>query len=455
VAKRQINKQANTKLQVKYLKTSTLKPNPRNPRKNDPVVERLVRSIEQFGWTNPILCKKDNAIIAGHTRWKAAMESGLETVPVIHLNLSAKDANAYMIADNKLTELAAWDNDLLSDLVRELSETGYDLSLTGIDPSEIEDLIGVEYNLGLTDEDSAPEPPQTPKTMTGDIYRLGDHRLLCGDCTQPESIQTLMDGKLSDMAWTDPPYNVNYKQLPTGNSKRKLKKNIQKVSNYVMNDNMSDEAFYGFLLAAYGSLLSGLKPGGSIYVTHGDSERLNFTKAFVDAGFYFSQALIWVKSSATLSRCNFNWKHEPILFGWRPGAAHNFYGGYCLTSVIDDDLDIDKLTKTQAIELLKKLRADMPDTIIRVDRPSVNDLHPTMKPVNLIERCLEYSSKPGDIVIDAFGGSGSTLIACEKTRRTCYLTEIMPGYCDVIVERWEKYTGQKAERITRRKKRVS
>jgi DNA modification methylase len=421
-------------LKIEYVPTDKLKPNARNPRKNDPVVVKLVQSIESFGWTNPILALPNQTIIAGHTRWKAAQQAGLTTVPVIYLKMTKAQADQYMIADNKLTELAEWDTEGLAELFAEFKTQGMDLDLTGFNTDEIATILGdKDYDNGLTDEDATPEPPKKPKSRPGDVYALGDHRLLCGDCTQPDAIQTLMDGKLADMAWTDPPYNVNYKQ---------------KVTNYISNDNMSDVAFYTFLHAAYTSLLAGHKPGGIAYISHADSERVNFTKAFVDAGFYFAQALIWVKNSATLSRSDFNWKHEPILYGWKPGAAHYFCGNFCLTSVIDDDTDIEKLKKEDLLAIVKQIKEQTPETIIRCDRPTKSELHPTMKPIALIQRMLEWSSKPGQIVLDVFGGSGSTLIASQKTNRTCYTMELDPGYCDVIVQRWEEYTGKKATLLT-------
>jgi DNA modification methylase len=434
-------------LKIDYVPTSQLKPNPKNPRKNDAAVGNLVKSISSFGWTNPILAARDNTIIAGHTRWKAAQQEGMDKVPVIYLDIDPNDANVYMIADNKLTEIAEWDKDVLAELMIELKDLGKDLALTGFSADDIALMTDPGAKDGLTDEDSVPAVPETYITQPGDVYILGNHRLICGDSTKQDDINTLMDGKLADMVFTDPPYNVNYKQLLKGDSKRKLKNNVQKVESYIMNDNMSDEEFYGFLFGTYSCMFNALKPGRPIYVCHADSERLNFTKAFVDVGFKFAQAIIWVKSCPTLSRSDFNWKHEPILYSWKPGEAHKFYGGFCLTSVIDDDTDLDKLKKEELQEILRAIYEQMPQSIIRVDKPSNNDLHPTMKPVSLVQRCIEWSSLPGDLILESFGGSGTTLIAAEKTGRTCYACEIMPQYCDVIVERWEKFTGKTAERI--------
>lgn len=435
-------------LKIKYVPTDKLKPNARNPRKNDPVVTKLVKSIESFGWTNPILSLPNQTIIAGHTRWKAAQQAGLATVPVIYLKMTKAQADQYMIADNKLTELAEWDTEGLAELFAEFKTQGMDLDLTGFNTDEIATILGdKDYDNGLTDEDATPEPPKKPKSRPGDVYAMGDHRLLCGDCTQPDAIKTLMDGKLADMAWTDPPYNVNYKQLKV-TDKISAKGHIKHCENYILNDNMGSAQFYEFLLAAFKNIISGLKEGGVTYVSHGDSERLNFTMAFVDAGYHFAQNLIWVKNASTMGHSDFNWKHEPILYGWKPGAAHYFCGNFCLTSVIDDDTDIEKLKKEDLLAIVKQIREQTPETIIRCDRPTKSELHPTMKPIALIQRMLEWSSNPGQIVLDVFGGSGSTLIASQKTNRTCYTMELDPGYCDVIVQRWEEYTGKKATLLT-------
>ena len=430
------------RLKIEYMKIGDLKPNPKNPRKNDQAVDSIVRSMAEFDWTNPILCDKNNVIIAGHTRWKAAQAAGMKTVPVIHRNFTKAKAKAYMIADNKLSELAEWDDPLLAEAIQDLKESGIDVTLLGFDIDEINKLTGVnDYNEGLIDEDDAPEPPKKPKTKVGDVYQLGDHRLLCGDATSQDDMLKLMNAQKADMAWTDPPYNVNY----TGNNGRKKSKERKKIAN----DNMATAAFNQFLHDSFRNMALGMSDGAVSYITHSESERDSFTQAFKNSGFHFAQALIWAKQCAVLCRQDFNWQHEPILYGWKKGKGHYFCGNFCLTSIIDDDTDIDKLKKDELLAIVKAIKEQMPSSIIRIDRPTVSVLHPTMKPIKLIQRCLEYSSKAGDIVLDPFGGSGSTLIACEKTRRTCYTMEMDPGYCDVIVQRWEEYTGKKAKRSKR------
>ena len=251
---------------------------------------------------------------------------------------------------------------------------------------------------------------------------------MCGDSTSVDAVKTLMDGQLADMVWTDPPYNVA----------------IKGKAGTIMNDDMADSAFAQFLFEMYTAMYTSMQPGAVIYVAHADSERANFTQQFLAAKFKLAQVLIWVKQSATLSRQDFNWQHEPILYGWKPGAGHYFCGDFCLTTVIDDDVDIRKMTKPQLLEMVNELRTEHKTTVLRHNRPTKSDLHPTMKPVALVERMITWSSKPGETVLDIFGGSGSTLIACEKIHRASRLMELDPKYCDVIVKRWEAFTGKQA-----------
>ena len=255
------------------------------------------------------------------------------------------------------------------------------------------------------DEDEAPEPPAEPVTRRGDIYQLGKHKLICGDSTIVDDVQKLMGEDRADMVWTDPPYNVAYE----GKTKDALK---------IQNDEMSTENFYQFLYDAYSNMLMFTKPGGAIYVAHADSEGMNFRKAMVDSGWMIKQCLIWVKQSLVMGRQDYHWKHEPILYGWAPGASHSWYADRKQT------------------------------TVLEFNRPSRNAEHPTMKPIELIEYCLTNSCAPRGLVLDLFGGSGSTLIACEKSGRRAALVELDPRYCDVIVARWEKYTGKKAQLLT-------
>jgi DNA modification methylase len=360
----------------------------------------------------------------------AAKKLGLKKVPTIDCSdLTEAQKKAYIIADNKIALNAGGDSVMLSSELAELEELGFDLGIIGFDNKELDSLMAPEVTEGLVDEDEVPEPPPEPRTQLGDIYILGAHRLMCGDSTSIDAVEKLMEGKKCDMVWTDPPYNVA----------------IQGAAGTIMNDDMSDDSFKDFLTSVYSCYYLTMKDGAVIYVAHADTERVNFTQCFKESGLKLSQVLIWVKQAGTLSRQDFNWQHEPILYGWKEGAGHYFCGDYTRTTVIDDDIDIKKLNKKELEALVNSMRTELKTTVLRENRPSKSDLHPTMKPVNLVQRMIEWSSTAGETVLDLFGGSGSTLIACEKTGRKARLMELDPKYCDVIIKRWEDFTGRKAE----------
>ncbi len=389
-------------MQVKTVKISELRPHPKNPRVHpDSAIEKLERSIKEFGWTNPILVSKEGYILAGHARLKAAEKAGISEVPVIYLPLEGEKAEAYLVADNRLQDETDWDYEKLKNLLQELDTGEIDLELTGFDIDEIEDLITQLHIPEEVTEDEAPEPPEEPVTKPGDLWLLGRHRLLCGDSTDQTVVAKLMENQLADMIFTDPPYNVDY----TGKTKDALT---------IKNDSMKDDNFRHFLTLAFLNMAQASKAGAPIYVCHADSEGLNFRTAFKEAGWDLKQCIIWVKQHFVMGRQDYQWQHEPILYGWKPGAAHKFYGDRKQT------------------------------TVWQIDRPMASREHPTMKPVALCSKAIENSSKAGDIVLDLFGGSGSTLIACEQLNRTCYMMELDPIYCDVIIKRWENFTGQKA-----------
>ncbi len=389
-------------MEIKTVKISELRPHPKNPRVHpDSAIDKLVRSIKEYGWTNPVLVSADGYVLAGHARLKAAEKAGIKEVPVIYLPLEGAKAEAYLIADNRLQDETDWDYEKLKDLLQELDTGELDLGLTGFGMDEIEDLMTQLHVPGEIIEDDVPEPPKEPITKPGDLWLLGRHRLLCGDATDPELVSKLMENQLADMIFTDPPYNVDY----VGKTKEKLK---------IANDSMGDEDFRSFLTSAFKNMAQKSKEGAPIYVCHADSEGLNFRAAFKEAGWDLKQCIIWVKQHFVMGRQDYQWQHEPILYGWKPGAAHKFYGG-----------------RNQS-------------TVWQIDRPMASREHPTMKPVSLCAKAIENSSKAGDIVLDLFGGSGSTLIACEQLSRTCYMMELDPIYCDVIIKRWENLTGQKA-----------
>lgn len=383
--------------------TNSLIPYINNPRKNDAAVDKVAASIKEFGFKVPIIIDSDNVIVAGHTRLLAAKKLGLESVPcVVADDLSPAQIKAYRIADNKTAEFAEWDDELLKIELEALEELDFNLDLTGFDKSEIEKLLANADGSGPEeddfDSDKALEEIKTPITQAGDIWLLGRHRLICGDSTSPEDVAKLMDGKQADLILTDPPYNVDYQ----GGTKDKLK---------IQNDKMQDDKFLLFLVSAFKNMYEFSKKGAAIYVFHADSEGYNFRAAFKQAGYQLRQCLIWVKNSLVIGKQDYQWQHEPVLYGWKDGASHAWYSDRKQT------------------------------TVIKYDKPHKNADHPTMKPVGLCGYFISNSSKEGDIVLDLFGGSGSTMIACEQTGRTCYISEIDPKYCDVIVKRFIEQAG--------------
>jgi DNA modification methylase len=389
-------------MQIQEVAVEALIPYAKNSRTHsDAQVAQIAASIKEFGWTNPILVDGTKGIIAGHGRLMAARKLGLVKVPVIELkDMTESQKKAYVIADNQLAINAGWDIELLKIEVTDLNEDGFDLELLGFDNKMLDSLLEPEVKEGLTDEDQVPEVPKEPKTKLGDVYILGEHRLMCGDSTSIESVEKLTDG-LVDILVTDPPYNVNYE----GATKDKLK---------IMNDSMDDSSFRQFLRDAFVAADAVMKQGAVYYIWHADSEGYNFRGACRDAGWTVRQTLIWAKDSMVMGRQDYHWKHEPCLYGWKDGAAHLWASDRKQT------------------------------TIIECKKPRVNDIHPTMKPVELMEYQILNNTKGQDVVLDLFGGSGSTLIACEKTGRKARLMELDPKYCDVIVKRWEDFTGKQA-----------
>lgn len=419
---------------------SALKPYEKNARTHSAEqVEQLTRSIREFGFTNPLLIDETDRIIAGHGRLQAALALGMSEVPVIILTgLSEAQRRALILADNKIALNSGWDLKLLTEELADLKLEGYDLTLTGFSLEEIDGMTPVLVD--ERDPDDAPDVPAEPKTKPGDVYVLGPHRLVCGDSTSMENIDRLMRGELADCCWTDPPYNVAY----------------ETKAGKIANDDLNDNEFRDFLSGAYGCAFAALKPGAAIYVAHADTEGLNFRATFRAAGFKLSGCLIWRKDSLVLGRSDYQWQHEPILYGWKPGSRHRWYGGRKLTTVID--LDQDRMPFKRRDDGRYEIR--LGDTVMVIDgaatieelvpsvinepKPKRSDGHPTMKPVALIERMLRNSARPGDLVLDLFGGSGSTLMAAERLGMCARLSELDPGYCDVIVARWEAYTGRKA-----------
>lgn len=398
-------------MKIQEIEIEKLIPYARNSRTHsDEQVAQIAASIKEFGWTNPILVDGEAGIIAGHGRLAAARKLGMKKIPVIELShLSPTQKKALIIADNKLALNAGWDNEMLALEFEELEIEGFDLALTGFGEEERDALKPEQVTEGLTDEDAVPDVPVEPKTKPGDIYQLGNHRLMCGDSTSIDAVDKLMPNEYADLVFTDPPYNVAY----SGRGDNNLGK--------IKNDDMSDEQFEDFCRGFFGCYFAKMKPLACIYVCHPDSQsapKLAFEKTFAEQ-FKKSSTLIWVKQSAGMGWQDYRAQHEPILYGWKEGAGKHFYCG--------------DRAKT---------------TIWKIGRDAQSKyVHPTQKPVALPEEAINNSSKGKDIVLDLFGGSGSTMIACEKTGRHARLMELDPKYCDVIVKRWEDFTGKKAELI--------
>jgi len=422
--------------------TAALRPYERNARTHSPEqVAQIAASMREFGFTNPLLVDEQDRVIAGHGRLAAAQSLGLAEVPVIVVaGLTDAQRRALVLADNKLALNAGWDIDLLKAELADLKLEGFDLGLTGFGAGELIDILG-GVGAPERDPDEAPAPPVTPFCRLGDVWTLGPHRLVIGDSTDVGAYDALLGGERVDAVWTDPPYNVAY----------------EGTAGSIANDNMGDAAFLEFLRAAFGAMFTAVKPGGAIYVAHADTEGFNFRRAFIEAGFKLSGVLIWRKDSLVLGRSDYQWQHEPILYGWREGSRHRWYGGRKLTTVQDtgeqspfqraDDGSWVVRVGDRALVIRGDVKVEeVVPSVINESKPKRNDVHPTMKPVALIERMLRNSARPGDLVLDPFGGSGSTLVAADRLGMSARLIELDPKFGDVIIRRWQDYTGRRAER---------
>jgi DNA modification methylase len=430
-------------MRIEWIPIDDIRPYDRNPRCNDAAVDAVARSIKEFGFRQPIVVTEDFMIIVGHTRWKAAIKLGLKTVPVhVASGLTPEQIRAYRIADNKLGELADWDLDLLPQELAELQTAEFDLDLLGFSEDELGQLLQEDIAEGSTDPDEIPEPPDDPVTQPGDLWLLGDHRLLCGDSGKPEDIDRLLGRATVHLVNTDPPYNVRVEPrsnnaIAAGNSSfSRLDKHPQRFDSArhpkkfkptggkmrakdrpLVNDFVSDEEFDRLLDAWFGNIARVLEPGRSFYIWGGYANCGNYPPFLKKHKLYFSQAIIWHKEHPVLTRKDFLGNHEWCFYGWKEGAAHRFLGPTNATDV----WSVKKVNPNQMVHL-------------------------TEKPVELAVRAIQYSSRQEENVLDLFGGSGSTLIAAEQTNRRAFLMELDPPYCDVIVQRWEAFTGRKARR---------
>ena len=429
-------------MKIETRAVSEIKPYEQNPRVNDRAVDAVAASLREFGFRQPIVIDTESVIVCGHTRWKAAGKIGLKVVPVhVATDMSPEQIRAYRIADNQTASLSEWDPELLPVELLGLQEAGFDLALLGFDESVLAGLLEPGMAEGLIDEDQIPEPPDEATTKPGDIWVLGSHRLMCGDSASASDLDTLLDGSSIHLVNTDPPYNVkveprsnnaiaaglssfsqtHHQKLDVARHPEKAKptgKKMRAKDRPLINDFVTDEAFDGLLGAWFGNIARVLEPGRGFYIWGGYANCANYPPALKASGLYFSQSIIWDKQHPVLTRKDFMGAHEWCFYGWREGAAHVYLGPNNAT----DLWQVKKVTPQSMVHL-------------------------TEKPVELARRAIEFSSKPGEHVLDLFGGSGSTLMACEQTGRKAHLMEIDPPYCDVIVERWEGFTGKKAERV--------
>ncbi|HWB09889.1 MAG TPA: DNA modification methylase [Pirellulales bacterium] len=431
-------------MKIEMRRLSEIKPYESNPRINDSAVDAVAKSLKEFGFRQPIVVDTEGVIVVGHTRWKGAQKLGLEFVPVhVATDLTPDQARAYRIADNQTATLAEWNPELLSGELAALKVSDFDMSLLGFSDDDLAKYLGPIENEGLCDPDEVPAPPDEAITQPGDLWILGDHRLLCADSSKPEDVDRLLDGAVIHLVNTDPPYNVKVeprsnnaiaaglssfqgtthhqgldvarhpgKAKPTG---RKLRPKDRPLAN----DFVSDEEFDRLLDAWFGNMARVLAPGRGFYIWGGYANLGNYPPFLKKHGLYFSQGIVWDKQHPVLTRKDYMGAFELAFYGWREGAGHQFFG------------------PTNATDLwhVKKVNPQ-------------NMIHLTEKPVELAVRAIQYSSRQGENVLDLFGGSGSTLIACQQTGRRAFLMELDPLYCDVITQRWEKFTGGKAERVT-------
>jgi DNA modification methylase len=427
-------------MDVRMRALSTIRPYDHNPRLNDEAIDAVAASIKEFGFQQPLVIDGEGVIVVGHTRYKAALKLGLAEVPVhVAIGLTPAQIKAYRIADNQTATLSRWNEDLLPLELAQLQQMDFDLSLTGFSGEELIQLLDSPPAAGLVDPDDIPQPPDQPTTQRGDLWLLGPHRLLCADSSRSEDVDQLLQGAKIHLVNSDPPYNVRVEprsnnavaaalSSPAGlkhhqsfdfarqkTKRKRTDKKLRPKDRPLVNDFVSEDQFNRLLHAWFGNIARVLQPGRSFYLYGGYANCANYPPVLKACGLYFSQAIIWVKEHPVLTRKDYMGNHEWAFYGWREGAAHRFFGPNNATDVW---------------------------TIKKVS--SHNAVHLTEKPVELARRTIEYSSRRGENVLDLFGGSGSTLIAAEQTRRNCFLMELDPLYCDVIVRRWEQFTGQHA-----------
>ncbi len=426
-------------------------PYPNNPRVNNKAINHVAASIKLFGFRQPIVVDKDKVIIAGHTRWKAAQKLGLKEVPIhIAEDLTPEQVKAYRLADNRTAELSEWNKDLLHDEILSLPN----IDIPGFTPDDIARILNKEDS-----DDSInnpPDPPQQPKSQFNSIYQLGRHKVICGDSTDNQTIRRLMGNEQADLLLTDPPYGVGYTgggeaTMVGGAGKAQAKGNNREA---IANDDLDDKEFTEFLTLAFHNAIEVLKPGGSFYIWYGEGRRHNFFFAIQNSKLQVREVLIWAKNKIVIGRQDYQWQHEPVLYGWKDGAAHTWETDRCESTLLkapepwhfnktDEGYSVVLEGETYIITGNELRIRKINTTLIACDRPLRSDEHPTMKPVQLFERLILNSSKPEAIILDPFCGSGTTVIACERNNRKARVVEFSPNYVDVIRKRWAEHVSGK------------
>lgn len=402
-----------------------------NPRDNSKAIDAVAASIKEFGFKVPVVIDRNNILITGHARLEAAKKLGITKIPAIRAaDLTDAQVKAFRLADNKVAEIATWDDQALAAELQALDDMDFDMSDFGFADDELGD---------NTDDIADPEIPEDPDPICqpGDLFQLGDHRLMCGDSTNSEDIARLTGGQEMDLLLTDPPYNVAYEGKTA-------------AAMTIENDNISPDEYIDFLTRVLRAASDTIKKGGGFYIFYPSWYTYEVTTALhAVPELQLKQVLIWVKNAIALGRQDYQWQHEPCLYGWKEGGPHYFCDSRCESTVIDDRPDIGKMSKADLQSLCRELlnRTPCPTTIIREDKPLRSDLHPTMKPVKLFARLMANSTRKGESVLDIFGGSGTTIIAAEQLGRRAYAMELSPRYCDAIISRWEAMTGKKAVKL--------
>lgn len=413
-----------------YKNIDNLIPYENNPRLNDQGVDALAESIKEFGFKVPIIIDTDGVIVAGHTRLKACKKLGIEEVPcIVADDLTDEQIKAFRLADNKVAELSDWDLDKLKEEIEEL-----DIDMTKYGFVQIENLDQAIEDINDLMEKEIDDEVE-PKAKRGDIYKLGEHYLMCGDSTDSKDVEKLTQGNKMDLVVTDPPYFIDYDKSALGEK--------------IANDDLSKDERVGFLVKAFANFKKALKDGGVFYIWHADTCREYFAEALKAVGLENRQVLIWVKNTPTLSRQDYNWKHEPCLYGWKEGAGHYYNNDFTATTINTKQKPLNQMSEKEKDDYIKELEAYISDgtTTLMYDKPLKSEYHPTTKPVKLIAEQVSRSSRIGESVMDLFGGSGTTLLACEELNRKCYMMEYEPKYVDIIIQRWEEMTGYEAVKV--------